>query len=548
MKKMNSRMSIRVWFALFLIIVASWSPAVRADRPEWQRQEVDWRITGGAHIKAVNYPPEKPPPMLSQREDRQPKKPRKKTLPPEAALRLAPLGQKLTSPIIANVIDSPTIDGFVSWIALSVTDARNESYELDAVPTTEVTGNYLTPNPHSDYAIGIFDTGASANLMSDKTATQVGLFDAGLVTSATVELIGVTGSVFAWTSHPLGIFIDGLSAIEPNGMLLDNSHMVGETNVSIIVGDPIESPNVPTAIGAPLAVYFSAAFCNNRQVTVTRDSNEFTAPDIRFYDQSDGNIPYYSNKIYLELRPTDTMFVQYFPCIEPFWECPDGDGSPLTPTIIVDGWWLHQGLFFVYAVDLIHGNKSATEKKFMFDTGAQVTVIGEAIAARLQLNLNNPDFEVEIIDVTGNTTIAPGFYIDSLEITATPEWLSFTNVPVVMLDVQSPEGGYLDGIIGMNLFVDLNFVFHGGGLPGQSAPFIRFDPVCRLDGDIVPECGDCKVNYWDLAELTDHWLQISTSPGWNPQCDIAPPSAPDEKVDFFDFAILAGHWLEGTEP
>lgn len=277
--------------------------------------------------------------------------------------------------------------------------------------------------------------------MSDIAAFQTGLFDAGLVTSATVTLSGATGEAEALVSQPIGLFIDGLGAIEPNGLLIDTSGMVGETNTSIIVGDPIESPNLPTAIGAPMAVFFAAAFQNN----------------------------------------------------------------------------------------------------------FQVTVISEAIAARLELNTANPDFEVEIIDVTGAVTTAPGFYIDSLEITATPEWLSFTNVPVVMLDIESPEGGLLDGIIGMNLFVDLNFVFHGGGLTllGQDQPFIKYDFICRITGGIAPEIPDCMVNLLDLAEIAKHWLENEASPNWNPKCDMAPQPAPDGKVDFLDFAVLAEHWSEG---
>jgi hypothetical protein len=534
----------KICFVLLLVAVLCWIPAVQGGRPTWQRQEVNWRLTGGSSIKAVNYPADKPPMMLSQHRSGQPKV-RIREIEPST---LAAPGER-TAPIIATVFDSPPIDGLISWIVVSVTDAHNEPYELDAIPTTEVVGNYLTSSPEADYVIGIFDTGASASLMGDDDAAQAGLFDSGLVTSSTVELIGATSSVLAFASHPLGLFIDGLSAIEPNGLLIDNTNMLGTTNVSIIVGDPIESPNLPTAAGAPLAVYFSAAFCNNRPLTVTRDSNEFTAPYIRFYDQSDANIPYYSNKIYLELRPTDVVSVQYFPCIEGMMDCPDGDGSPLAPTIIVDAWWEYQGLFFVSSVDLTHGDKSAIDRDgFIFDTGAQITVIGESTAARLGLNPADPDFEVEIVDATGSTTIAPGFYIDSLDITATPEWLGFTNIPVVMLDVQSPEGGYLDGIIGMNLFVDLNFVFHGGGLPGQPAPFVRFEPVCRITGDIIPKCGNCIVDYLDLAELVSHWLETSISPDWNPECDLAPPSSPDGTVNFLDFAVLAEHWLEGVGP
>jgi len=148
--------------------------------------------------------------------------------------------------------------------------------------------------------------------------------------------------------------------------------------------------------------------------------------------------------------------------------------------------------------------------------------------------------------VTGDSVIAPGFYIDSLEIPALGEWLSFTNVPVILFDVFSPEGGTVDGIIGMNLFVDLNFVLRGGGLFLQDDPTIEYIPI--IIGDIAPGGGDGAVDSLDLAEFANHWLEISTSPNWNQECDMAPPLAPDGKVDFPDFAMLAGYWLEGTTP
>ncbi len=550
MRRIKAHRWIHVWLILLPAAVICASPTDRVDRPGWQRQQVDWRMTGGSRVKAVSYPADKPLPTLAQRDSPRPAVVRKKTLQAKATSLPSQNVQQSLSSVIVNVIDSPPIDGFVSWIAVSITDARNDEYELDAVEADTVIGNYLSSTPESDYAIGIFDTGSSASLISYNDAFRTGMYDAGLVTSSAIDLIGVTSMASAWASQPLGVFIDGLKAIEPDGLLLDDSGMVGETNVSIIVGDPVGSPNLPTAVGAPLAFFFAAAFQNGRQITVTRDEDEFTAPDIRFYPLFDSDIPHYSNKINLELRPTDVIGIQYFPCIEGIFECPDGDGSPLQPTIIVDAFWTAQGLFFVSSVDVIHGTRSALDKDaFMFDTGAQVSVIGEAIAARLGLNPDKADFEAEIVDVTGDVTIQPGFYIDSLEITAMPNWLSFTNVPVVMLDVDSPEGGYLDGIIGMNLFVDLNFAFHGGGLTlyGGTPPYIEFEPICRIIGDITPEGGDCAVDFLDLAALADAWLTNSESFNWNPRADIAPPR-PDGMVNLFDLAALAEHWLQAAAP
>lgn len=544
---MNSRRLIRVWFALLFVIVASWSPVVYADRPGWQRQQVDWHIGSGTRIKAISYPAEKPTPLLSKRDYRKPTVLYKKTLPPEVALRLALLAQEFTEPIIANVVDSPPVDGFVPWVAVAITDKRFPEIDarFDAVDTNTVVGNYLTGNPEDDYAIGIFDTGASAHVMGNSAAIQAGLFSAELVTSNMVELSGVTGSVYAWVSQPLGLFVDGLGAIGPDG--LDDSNMVGEWNVAITVGQSNSPNDLPTAIGSPLSVYFTTEFRVDQQITMTHNGEDFNSPDIHFYKDGDPRIPNYSNIIPLELRPLGGVNVQYIPTLNP----ETLEFEPSSPSVIVGN--LSQSIFFVHSVDFYEGDESAIDKdRFMFDTGAQITVVGSRIAARLRLDQDYPDFEVEIQGITGDIIIAPGFYIDSLEIPALGEWLICTNVPVVLLDVYSPEGGTIDGIIGMNLFTKFNFVLRGGGLFLEDDPTLEYEPIYRIIADIAPEGGDGVVDFLDLEAFAQAWLATSTppppSPNWNPECDMAPVSNPDGKVDFLDFAVLAEHWLESVEP
>jgi len=534
---------LKTFFPLALVAVVLWTSSVQAGRPGWRRREVNWRVTGGGRIKAIYYPQDKPPPTLvKQRPGKRGPLPRK-ALPPEAASRLAPLAEESAVPIFATVIDSPPIDGFVPWISVAVTDKRNDWTRMifDANVTNFVEGNYLTATPESDYALGILDSGASAHVMAHDAATQAGL-SGSYLTSSWIEISGVTGSVWALVSQPIGIFVDGIGAVEPNGLLYDTSGMVGEWNTAIVVGDAVESPNLPTVIGSPLSVYFAADFRNDQQITVTHNGEDFNSPDIFFYEITDPCCPSYPNRIPLELRPLGGVSVQYI--FDPW----DPQFSPMSPSVIVGN--LAQSVFFVSSVDLYEGNKSAIDKNgFMFDTGAQVTVVGAEIAARLKLHPDHPDFEVEIQGVTGDSIMAPGFYIDALEIPALGEWLSFTNVPVIFLDVFSPEGGNLEGIIGMNLFVELNFVLRGGGMFLQERPWVKFGPIpYHIIADITPRGGDGVVDFLDLAVFVKAWLATRQprSPNWNPKCDMAPTLNPDGRVDLLDFAVLAEHWRETT--
>ncbi|MHC4520463.1 MAG: aspartyl protease family protein, partial [Planctomycetota bacterium] len=386
------------------------------------------------------------------------------------------------------LVEAPPVDGFIPWIAVSVTRERKAELELEADVETSIRGSFPSGvNPETDYIIGLLDTGASAHVMGYADGTRAGVYR-GLITASETIVSGVTGSVVASVTQPLGIFVDGLRAIDPQTLALDRSAMMGESNVAIMVGqDPGPFPDLPTAIGTPLSVYYTTLYRNDNALTIERDGRTFTAPDISLYETDDPQAPSFTNVIPLELRPLGGVSVQYIPTLDMGLGGIGGDlddilggdfgfGSdfpPASPSVIIGN--SSQSLFFVHSVDLYESDKSAIDKdRFMLDTGAQVTVVGTRIAARLQLDPAAPEFEVEIVGVTGDVTIAPGYYVDALDIPALGQWFRAREVPVVLLDISSPEGGTLDGIIGMNLFGDFNLIVRGGGL------FLQDDPKLEL--------------------------------------------------------------------
>ena len=548
MKRMMSYNSNRGCFFALLAVVCL-SSIAQAGRPGWHCQEVNLRITGGASIKAINYPPAKVLPLLTKRDNYPKSSPTKMLLGPRLDSQFRPLADLPTAAAMMTVIDSPPLDGFIPWIAVVLTNKSSGELELDAIPQFSVEGRRLAAETETGYGIGIFDTGAGAHIISAVDAVQTGLYDytPSLLTESNIEMSGVTGSTSVWVSQPLGLFIDGINAIDPNGLKLDEATMVGQTNVSIGVGDPIDSPNVPTVIGSPMSVFITTVIRNDNQITIVRNEEEFSGPEITFYQGDEPEIPDYPNSIPLELRPSGSVAVQYFPNIlDPFG--PDF-GAPMSPSMMTS-FLPSQSLFFASSVDVTDEDKSAIDKDgFMLDTGAQVSVISEAIAARLGLNAADAEYEVEIVGITGDSIMAPVFVIDSLDITAVPEWLSFTNVPVVMLDIASPEGGTLDGIIGMNLFTNFNLVLRGGGLPDYGGHSLDFAPISpRPLGDIAPGIGDGIVDYRDIAALASAWLTTIESSQWNSAADIAPLGAPDGRIDFLDFAVMAENWLVTSAP
>ncbi|MEJ2704681.1 MAG: aspartyl protease family protein [Sedimentisphaerales bacterium] len=546
MKSMNLHNSnwTRLVTCLAIMLLTS---VVQADRSGWRRQEVDWRLTGGDRIKVIRYPENAGPPLLEGRAGGPVKAVRKRIAANAAIPENTSVGLLRAPTVVANVIDSPPIAGFVPRIAVAVTDERSDDYDWVAEAHTSVVGRYLTDAPETDYAIGLFDTGASTHVMGYAAANQTGIYDAGLLTSHTVELFGATSSVLAWVSQPLAVYMDGLGAIDPNTMTVNDANMVGQSNVSIVVGDePLpDQADLPTALGSPMSVNFVATINNDRPITVTYDGNDYTAPDIHFYDHFDMRIPVYSDTIPLNLIPAGAVNIQYIVDLESIF---DFIFEPGTPSVIVGN--SAQSLFFVDSADLYDGTRSAIDKKrFMLDTGAQITVISSGVGSRLGVDPANPDFEVDITDATGAVTVTPGFYLDTLEIPALGHWLTYTNVPVVLLDVASPEGGVLDGIIGMNLLANFNLVLHGGGLQGDDLPSLEYQVIpTRLLGDIAPEGGDGVVNFLDLDALTQAWLSNASSPNWNPAADIAPQPAVDGSVNLLDFLLIAQNWHKTAEP
>ncbi len=502
-KTTANRISITV-----ILILSLLSSVALADGEQWKREEVNWRAGQGSRIKAVHHPrgQDIPQGRAQVHAKRQKKNTSRKTRQADTS-SVSALGTGISpvSSVFAYDIEvnSPPVDGFVPWITVSLTNQNAGELIFEAVPRSSIVGNYSSSvDPDEDYIIGLYDTGASAHVMGYEAAHGSGVYASGLITGNEIMVSGVTGSVFTYVSKPLGLFIDGLHAIDTGTMRLDRSGMKGQSNVAIMVGqNPGNGPDLPTAIGSPMSVYYTAVIYNDHLLTVERNGETYVAPDIRIYEHDDSRIPVLSNKIPLELRPLGAISVQYMPSLNSLGGLGDLTGDfdlddllgglgggvteypPATPSVIMGN--SAQSLFFVHSVDLHHNGENATDKsRFMLDTGAQVTVIGQRIASRLRLNPEESDFEVEIEGVTGDMAMHPGFYIELIEIPALGNWVSFKNVPVVLLDVSSPEGGTLDGIIGMNLFREFNLVLQGGGLSLEEDPYLAFEPI-EVDGPVT---------------------------------------------------------------
>ncbi len=509
-----------LWVGLpLLILVSSWAGA----------EEVNWQGPAGSKIKDIRY--------------------FKKEVQPQA-LADEPVAAATPTTILTNVIDSPPVDGFVPWIVVVATNERDSEDNWSAIPESSIQGNFpYGVDVTRDYMVGIFDSGASAHVIGNENAVRAGIFNSNYLTSNYTVVAGVTGEIEAIVTYPYGIFMDGLDALEPNQpgeteyILSSTSGMMGQSNVATIIGDdPGSYPDLATAIGSPMSVYYSTHIENDHMITIAHDGVEYTAPRISFHDIDSGD-PNYPNFVPLELKPLGAADVQYIPTID-FGSI---EYVPSTPSVITGN--SSQNLFFVHSVDMTEGNNSAIDRdRFMLDTGAQVTVIGNRVAARLGLHPDNKEFEVDIEGVTGEVSKVPGFYIDSLTIPAVGQWLEFTHVPVILLEISSPEGGKLDGIIGMNLFTEYNLILRGGGFFLDDDPRLEFQRINSepMAGDIAPTVRDGKVNLIDFSVFSAAWQAEEAGANWNVDADLDPAGDSAGIIDLHDLTVLAGNWLAGA--
>ncbi len=435
-------------------------------------------------------------------------------------------------------INRPPIVGFAPYVAISLTNKRLDDLEFNAEKQINYTGASLIANPAQNYMIGIFDTGASAHVFGYASSQTMGLRGSYLTTNI-MTIGGVSGFVDTWVSKPIGVFFEGLRAIDPNSGNLNTSMLVGQSNTAVVSGmlPGAGEPDLPTVIGCPVSVFYDVAINNDNQIVRYKNGRRYKSPSVEAYDFYDYDCPQYDNVIPLELRPLGAFSVTYTPGVDGVFSF---DFDPASPSVITGTG--SQSLYFVHAVDLEHKGKLAFDKdRFMFDTGAQSTLIGSRVAARLGLNPLHPDFEIQAMGINGQIVDIPGFVIDSLTIPVLGNWLTFTNVPVAMLDVASPEGGTLDGIIGMNLFTNYNMVIRGGGMMLQNDPSVEFEPrqITFLQGDIAPDVPDGKIDYQDFMALAAYWLMTYNDPMWDQDVDIAPWPVPDGIVNLYDFAAMA---------
>jgi hypothetical protein len=288
---------------------------------------------------------------------------------------------------------------------------------------------------------GIFDTGASAITFS--AADQAAFTARGLPIPIKVPggalAAGVGGTIVGDVSQPAPVLADGLHAAslsyDESGLPVftatfgpDSANVPG---VQAFVGTPAGSPELPTITGTPILTGGRAALIDMSGASFDFSQSipglSVNLPDLHFvsagYQLQGGAGTLDPVKVPISLVG------------------PDSHGNPArgvteAPNPVQSN------------VRVTVNGLAAGGKRFLFDTGAQMTVISPRLAAQLGLDLLHPPGTMSVQAVAGQDAL-PSFTVDDLTLPRTDGGtLSFMDVPLVVADC----GSGLDGILGMNLF------------------------------------------------------------------------------------------------
>ncbi len=373
-----------------------------------------------------------------------------------------------------GLAESAPLGGFIPFVGFGLTDEfKDANTDLTgtfflADPETSIVGNPLSGDVVPYYDIALLDTGAATHILTPQASGPTG-FDIngnGFDGTNVQQIGGATGIIFLDINDPLAIFAGGLTKFTPSGSKLNknpSANLRGQSSVATLSA-PTEW-KLPNILGLPMAAQHSVTIKNSEPQIFELGGRTVRTPEVEFGDLGigGGNI---IRRAPLKLRPGASFIAGplYVQNLDVFGGNFDFHENPLSPTIIENG-----GLFI--DVDMTRGTKSLQDKEFLFDTGADLTVVSEITAARLGFDpiLDTPDFVLEVEGSGGVSAGIPGFYLDELNIDTVGGTFTMHQVPIAVLDVTNPNdpGNIIDGILGMHLFTGRDLVIDAKPSIGQ---------------------------------------------------------------------------------
>jgi len=371
-----------------------------------------------------------------------------------STVRLGPINASIT----AFPLNSPPINGFVPQVVFGLTNqqAPNDE-EFKAHPSSSPGGTSLPSGGAPQYFVATFDTGSQSHLVSYNDAAAFNLAGANRAGNYEATLFGADGEEITDVSDPIGVYMTGFNnATGGTSLAVTPGTMIGQWNTSILTAQ--FGSTLPNLIGVPMVAQYQTVIRNSQTRRLTVGAQTFRSPQVDFQAQDTAYPSSYVRLTFDLMGPSGVSPNPVFiPSLDNFNNFAD---NPTNPTF-----WA--GMFAkASGSDAGH---SISNEQFLFDTGAQVTVVSQDTAAAMGFysagpNPSTPDFFVSVTGVGGQAENVPGFYADQFSVLTNGGPITWTNVPLVVLDLIDPRDGigFVPGILGMNLFTDRDLIINGG--------------------------------------------------------------------------------------
>ncbi len=371
------------------------------------------------------------------------------------------------------------IGGFIPLVGIGMTkefdDFDNDPEDPGLPNSADVSEDWgspaLGPGSSAYFDLALLDTGAGAHILTATAASANGfaIQAEGLKGANETPIFGATGGqIDMLINDAAGIYMAGLGARTSldgaTSLTMNTDFMRGQTSVATL-----EAPStwtLPNIIGLPMAAQHAIVIRNDQPQIFQFQGRTVRTPNVELVDLGSGRDQGIQRRTSLRIRPS-ASFIQgpaYFSVnfLEPY-------DDPNTPTVVENG-------AMYLDVDVTHHGETTSNLEFLFDTGADMTVVSEVFAASLGFDVlrDKPDFFLEVEGAGGVASGVKGFYADKLKIDAVGGSLILEHVPIAVLDVPNPldPGNTLDAIIGTHVFTGRNLVidaipaaFAGGGSP-----------------------------------------------------------------------------------
>lgn len=375
------------------------------------------------------------------------------------------------------------LGGFIPFVGIGMTNEHKTLDDLDlgsipfiADPAYSLGAPLLGTGGIPYIDIALFDSGAATHIITQQAFAGFNIQGNGLRGTNFQQVGGATGTILMEINDAAGFYAAGFGDITSNGTTLtanNPAQLRGQTSIATLTAP--SSWTLPSILGLPMVAQHAVVIRNSEPQIFQHGGRTVRTPQVEFVDLGTGNTEDITRRAPLKLKP-GIGFIQgpQFVYNLDFGDILGGGGitihdNPASPSVVQDSNGNGGGLFI--EVDMSNGNRWFQDKEFLFDTGADLTVVSELTAARLGFDpiLDTPDFILEVEGSGGVSGGVPGFYVDELNIDTIGGTFTLYNVPVAVLDVTNPNdpGNVIDGILGMHLFTGRDLVIDANPSRGQ---------------------------------------------------------------------------------